>query len=246
LFGVQLKRKDFTISGRAIRYYELGEGTPVLLLHGAGGTAKIWHGLMKELSVRFRAIAPDLPGFGGSEFDRDALTPEGLAVFIERFLRALEINTASVVANSLGGAAACVFAAERPDMVDRLVLISPAGVSLSGEPHISAVSLISKLEALYTSVTGPDAELRNAAYTIHAIGAGGGLSASIEHLLGGIKAHTLILWGEDDRVIPQSHASIFNNAIHGSNLLVIPHAGHLPFVDTPRETSVSIIRCLTT
>lgn len=240
-----MKRSYISISGRAVRFYESGDGPAVLLLHGAGGSARLWRRVMGLLSSGFRTVAPDLPGFGGSEFDPGATSRDGMSRFIGEFIDALRVGKASIVASSMGGRAACIFAADRPERVASLVLVSPAGLHRPDEPAISLDGLLREVENGYAEHLHKGRwvaeELEKALSTIKALHENGGLSTDIEGELKRITAPTLIIWGGDDRVVPVSYSEMFARSIGGSAIEIIGGAGHMPYVDSPVETA-GIIR----
>ena len=111
---------------------EAGTGAPVVLLHGGGPGAtgaSNYSRNIGELARCFRVIVPDLPGYGQSSKDIDHSDPFGdLASAVAGMLDELDIEKTSMVGNSFGGAAALRLALDRPDRVDRLVLMGPGGV----------------------------------------------------------------------------------------------------------------------
>ncbi|MFJ2756332.1 alpha/beta fold hydrolase [Nocardioides sp. NPDC087217] len=111
---------------------EAGEGNPVVLLHGGGPGATGASNYARNidtLAERFRVIVPDMPGYGQSSKDLDVSDPFGdLALAVRGLLDALDIEKAHVVGNSYGGAAALRLALDRPDRVNRLVLMGPGGI----------------------------------------------------------------------------------------------------------------------
>ncbi|MFI5715683.1 alpha/beta fold hydrolase [Nocardia sp. NPDC051750] len=120
------------IGDRDIYFDEFGAGPPVLLLHGGGpgasGLAAYAHNV-EALARRFHVIVPDMPGYGRSAKRIDPADPFGdLAAAMTGLLDALELSSAHVVGNSYGGAAALRLAMDRPEKVDRLVLLAPGGI----------------------------------------------------------------------------------------------------------------------
>lgn len=120
------------VGHRDIQVTEAGAGSPVVLLHGGGAGATGVSNFSRNidaLAAHHRVIVPDLPGYGRSTKGIDASDPFGdLAMFVRGLLDELEITTAHLVGNSYGGAAALRCALDRPDKVDRLVLMGPGGV----------------------------------------------------------------------------------------------------------------------
>jgi pimeloyl-ACP methyl ester carboxylesterase len=119
-------------SGRSLRYLAGGEGPPVLLVHGLGGSALNWVAVAPELARRHRVLVPDLPGHGRSSPPgrRDSLTPfaDALAALLDREQAA----PAPVVGHSLGGLVAVRLAVQDPGAVAGLLLCAAAGISTTG------------------------------------------------------------------------------------------------------------------
>ena len=111
---------------------EAGAGEPVVLLHGGGPGATGASNYSRNIDVladRFRVIVPDLPGYGQSSKDIDLTRPvRRPRLRVRGLLDELGIEKAHLVGNSYGGAAALRLAFDRPDRVDRLILMGPGGI----------------------------------------------------------------------------------------------------------------------
>ncbi|MDO5619485.1 alpha/beta fold hydrolase [Kocuria sp.] len=130
--GVGMKRSTISVGHRQIFVSEAGDGEAVVLLHGGGAGASGLSNFARNihaLSQHFRVIVPDMPGYGRSSKGIDQSDPFGdLALFVRGLLDSLEIETAHLIGNSYGGAAALRCALDRPERVDRLVLLGPGGI----------------------------------------------------------------------------------------------------------------------
>jgi 4,5:9,10-diseco-3-hydroxy-5,9,17-trioxoandrosta-1(10),2-diene-4-oate hydrolase len=136
------------VGHRDIFVTEAGSGTPVVLLHGGGAGAtgaSNYSRNIDALAERFRVIVPDMPGYGQSSKQLDHSDPFGdLAFAIRGLLDELGIEKAHLVGNSYGGAAALRLAMDRPDKVDRLILMGPGGIGTTrGLPTKGLSSLLS-------------------------------------------------------------------------------------------------------
>ena len=109
-----------------IRYRERGEGEAIVFIHGVFCNGDLWRQVVPPLADDFRCITPDWPlGSHDPPLDRDAdLTPPGMARLIASFLEALELENVTLVGNDTGGAYAQLVAADHPERVARLVLLS--------------------------------------------------------------------------------------------------------------------------
>lgn len=111
---------------------ELGDGPPLLLVHGGGDAAFEWVPVLETLARRHRVLAVDRPGHGLADpFDYDGVDIlEHAVVFLREILDALELDAVDIAGNSMGGLWSVAFALEAPDRVSRLALVgAPPGVT---------------------------------------------------------------------------------------------------------------------
>jgi len=127
-----LTERTVTVSGKPIFFAETGTGPAVVMLHGGGPGASGVSNYSRNvdaLARHFRVIVPDMPGYGHSIKGVDQNDPFGyLADMIRRLLDELGIDTAHLIGNSYGGAAALRLALDTPDRVGKLVLMGPGGI----------------------------------------------------------------------------------------------------------------------
>ncbi|HEX7118587.1 MAG TPA: alpha/beta fold hydrolase [Longimicrobiales bacterium] len=127
--GVSAESRWSDADGRRIHYLEAGRGPAVVLLHGAGGGAANWFGVLGRLAERFRVLAPDLPGFGLSPpLEPRAALGRQIAAVVEGWLRGHGVERCGVAGTSFGGLVAFRLAQRWPDGVRRLALIDAAGL----------------------------------------------------------------------------------------------------------------------
>lgn len=119
-------------AGHETNYFDVGDGEPLLLLHGSGpGVSAYWNwvDVLEPLSRTFRVIAPDIAGFGYTGVRSDV--EYGLGVWVDHligFLDALGLASVTLVGNSFGGALTLAAASRFPERVDRIVVMgTPAG-----------------------------------------------------------------------------------------------------------------------
>jgi pimeloyl-ACP methyl ester carboxylesterase len=117
------------LRGGRVHWVGAGRGEPIVLLHGLGNNCLVWRRVIPTLAASHRVIAPDLPGFGHSDPARRG--PQ-LVAYIETVTALIEEQAGGrpvvLVGNSVGGAVALRVALDHPELVDRLVLVDPAGV----------------------------------------------------------------------------------------------------------------------
>jgi pimeloyl-ACP methyl ester carboxylesterase len=125
------------VDGQPINTIDLGEGDgpPLVFVHGLSGS---WPNWLEQLPVfaaaEHRVIAMDLPGFGHSPMPRERITISGYARLLDGLCEQLGIDAATVVGNSMGGFVSAELAIAFPQRVERLVLVSPAGLSTYRHP----------------------------------------------------------------------------------------------------------------
>lgn len=240
-----------------------GTGEPLVFVHGHLASSASWKHVLASAGGGRPGIAVDVPGFGASDrpwpYD---YTVEGEARSIEAFLDARGIRRPVLVGNSLGGAAVMRIAERRADRVAALVLVAAATAEapvpwpvlvlrtpILGELALAlstratvAIGLRRKMYARASSVT-PDA-IDDAWRPLTIPGTRRAALAAIRTdprpfrgMESRIAVPTLVVWGEEDRMIPLEEARRLAARIRGARLEVIHDAGHLPQREQPARFS---------
>ncbi len=117
------------IDGMQVRYRDEGEGSTVVLLHGACASLETWDRWTKRLKDRYRVIRIDIPGFGitGPAPDENLYKIEHAVEFLDRFVRHLDLEKFYLVGNSLGGYISWNYSLEYPHKVEKMILIDSVG-----------------------------------------------------------------------------------------------------------------------
>jgi pimeloyl-ACP methyl ester carboxylesterase len=253
-----------TVAGMRMHVRDTGprDGPVVIMLHGLGSSLHTWEAWAEALSAHDRVIRFDLPGFGltGPDPSGDYTDARSVAV-LGALMDALGVRRASLVGNSMGGKFAWMFAAEHPDRVVRLVLVSPDGFASPGfeygkTPDVPAVArllpytlprfmLRANVAAAYADPSKlTDAVLDRYRDMMLVPGNREALLARTaqvrleppEPMLRRIEAPTLLVWGEKDRLIPFSNAAEYMAAIPNCRLVSFPDLGHVPQEEAPAES----------
>ena len=135
----RLPLNSVTVQGQRMAYLDVGQGPPVLLLHGFGGSMWQWEHQQAALSAHFRVITPDLVGAGLSDKPDIEYRPDQQLAFLVGFMDALNISQASVVGNSMGAGLAIGLALDYPTRVSQLILID--GLPAHVMEHLASPSL---------------------------------------------------------------------------------------------------------
>lgn len=266
-------RRDVIVGGHHTRFLVAGEeGKPFVLVHGGGAGADCegnWADVIARLAPDFRVFAPDMIGFGHSaKPDADtfiygqAERERHLAAFVE----SLGVGPVVLVGNSMGGLTALGVARDRPDLVDRLILMGSAGIPVPHSDQLATIIdydfTVAGMERIVRSLTGgryvpppgmvdyrhtlsvdPDTRAAYKAITGW-MKARGGLQID-EELIQAVKVPTLVVGGKDDGVVPIACAYRFLELIPQSRGYIMPDCGHWPMIERPAEFADVIARFAT-
>jgi pimeloyl-ACP methyl ester carboxylesterase len=119
-----------TVAGRPVNVIEIGEGPPMVFIHGLSGSWQNWLENLPHFAQTHRCIAMDLPGFGYSPMPVEKITITNYGRIVDELLGALDVERAVIVGNSMGGFIANEIALQFSTRVEKLVLISAVGLSI--------------------------------------------------------------------------------------------------------------------
>jgi pimeloyl-ACP methyl ester carboxylesterase len=256
------------VADRPVNVIDLGDGPALVFVHGLSGSWPNWLEQLPVFADTRRVIAMDLPGFGHSPMPVEQITISSYAQILDELLGKLGVSAATLVGNSMGGFISAELAIAFPQRVERLVLVSAAGISTNGRRDVQrAVPALRRMErvvAAYTTWVAAHSDavarhpgLRNAALglvTRHPSrlnpalaaeqlrGAGkpgfmqalqANLDYPIRERLPEIACPTLIVWGEEDKVIPVRDAGVFEELIPGSRKVLFEDTGHMAMLERP-------------
>jgi pimeloyl-ACP methyl ester carboxylesterase len=122
-----------TVDGDAVNTIDLGQGPALVFVHGLSGSWPNWLEQLPVFAAEHRVITLDLPGFGHSPMPHREITIKGYARMLDGLLGELGVDSATVVGNSMGGFIAGELAIGFPERVQRLCLVSAAGISTHGD-----------------------------------------------------------------------------------------------------------------
>jgi len=254
--------KDVTVYGFKLHYLEAGRGAPLVLLHGLGGDGSRWAPNIEPLAREFHVFALDQIGFGESDKPLANYHTGMLAEFLVGFLKAVGVQKASLVGNSMGAGVALYTAAKFPQAVDRIVLADGGGYRSDGDRAATAPTpealhrrqiqnsvtreetreffrILFHDKSLVTDKMVDDqfAMRLRSAFTITKIQEAGekGLGSLTEAEVRAVKAPTLIVWGKYDELANPAGADRLAQAISGSRKVIIDNCGHMPQLEKTEE-----------
>ena len=243
-----------TVTGCRIRMMRKGQGEPLLFLHGASG-AQRWLPFMESLAQSHDVIVPEHPGFGTSEMPEWLDNVADLAHFYRDLMDDLGLDKVHLVGTSLGGWIAAELSTCSCEKLKSLTLVAPAGLSVPGvrRPDMfmwSPEELRRKLfhdPELAKSAPVPATEeevvlaLKNRLTTAK-LGWGTRMhNPQLRKWLHRIQAPTLIIWGDDDQVLPLAYGAAYRDLIPGSSLEIFSKCGHLPHVEKAHDFTRKLV-----
>ncbi|MDH4045850.1 MAG: alpha/beta fold hydrolase [Gemmatimonadota bacterium] len=267
LFGARLARRtgasqQFVVRGLATTAELVGDGPPVLFVHGFPLDRTMWRPVASALTG-WRRILPDLRGLGLSEGPDDGYAMAEYADDLAALLDVLRIPNAVVCGLSMGGYVAFELLRRHPNRVRALVLANTRAAPDDADGRTKrdatiarirrdglgflADEMLPRLLGSDTMQTSPDVvrQVRGMMTAQPALGLIGALTAMRDRpdarpMLGAIRVPTLVLHGSDDQLIPLTEARAMADAIPGAHFAAIPAAGHL----APLEQAVNTGRVI--
>jgi len=240
-----LTQERLTINGRTIVVNLAGAGEPVVLWHGAG-TFTGWDWI-KPLADGHRLIAPVHPGYGESEDDPQITSIQDYVMTYLDLFDQLGLDTFSLVGHSLGGWMAATFAMQHARRLRKLVLVSPAGLRVPAAPTADLFRILPEdlLPMLVADMGFFDGKLP-AQPTIDMIVAQfremtstarvaweRNYDPKLPRYLHRVTVPTLLLWGDQDRLVPVQQAAVWASSLPNAQIRTVPNVGHLVLEESP-------------
>ena len=240
---------ECVVKGLKIYYEKKGQGDTVLLLHGWASSVQPYRALIDQLSAKYQVIAVDFPGMGQSEEPKEPWDVDGYADFVLAFLEQFKLSKLSLIGHSYGGRVIIKLANRAlPFAIGKIVLIDSAGIKPPASKKKNArqrrykigkwflsrkliaklfPNALEKLKVKFGSADYVAASPMMRQCLVKAV------NEDLTHLLPGVKAPTLLVWGDRDTATPLSDAKLMEKAIPDAGLAVIPGTGHFSFVENP-------------
>lgn len=251
----------------SIRYVDTGKNksnpkiSPLLLLHGLGGSLDRWSEAIPFLSKYYRLLVPDIIGFGYSDKPHAEYNMDFFIKFIQRFLQIMDIDNLHIIGSSFGGLLALEYTIRFPKDINKLVLISPAGMMNHITPalnqYISAAlypTFYNVATAYYEMVYDPRMITEDSIQDfIKRMNLSNSKFAFMSTLISlknhpqltdrlNINTPTLIIWGRNDKLMPLRYAKKFQ--IPNSKLVIFDQCGHYPHVEKAEKFNRTVSRFL--
>jgi 3-oxoadipate enol-lactonase len=245
---------QMTVNDVTIGYTDEGRGVPLLFVHGFPLSRGAWQNQLNALRSSYRVVAPDLRGFGESQAGTGPVTMAQYADDLHALLQQLTTGPVVLIGHSMGGYVSFAFLRQYPKLVRGLVLVgtragkdtpeAAAGRRATAE-KVQANGVAVVIETMAPKMLAADNQDRAMAEQVRGFmapskpaGVSGALLGMAERPdataeLARISVPTLVITGADDALISPTESEKLAQAIPGSQLNIIPHAGHLVAFEQP-------------
>jgi pimeloyl-ACP methyl ester carboxylesterase len=244
--GRPMRQTEIKVAGTTLAYREAGAGATVLFLHDAAGAS--WDPLLDALSVRYRVLAPEHPGFGRGTIPDWMLSVGDVAFCYLDLLQAMDLRNVHLVGHGLGGWIAAELAIRSSARLASLALLAPAGVA--SETPFDDIFAWTAEEFARRQFHDPelardwqqaqakldiDIVLQNRTALARLAWNPRMHNPQLPYWLHRIDVPTLLVWGEDDRVVPFACHAPFKRAIRQLELIALARSGHALPIESARE-----------
>lgn len=236
-----------TVNDQSLYYQKVGSGKDLVVLHGWGhDVSSFWH-VVEQLKDTFTLYLVDLPGFGRSELPKKPFTVQDYAQTIAEFIRSQNIKPI-LLGHSVGGRIAIKLAANKPDLIEKLILEDAAGIKPKRDvPKVLLYPIAKAFRYLLPNIFGIKQRIRYRFYKALESDyiSAGPMKETLKNILAEdltpdlpkITTETLLIWGEED---PTLEASLANGKkmyrlIPNARIAVLEDIGHSPHLEKPEQ-----------
>jgi pimeloyl-ACP methyl ester carboxylesterase len=259
-------KKKAVYKNETVSFLDEGKGRTVVLLHGFLGAAEIWRPIIDDLSKRYRVIAIDLPGHGGTACMGYVHSMELMAKCIKAVLDSLKLRKYVIIGHSMGGYAALAFADLYPDNLKGLCLFHSTSYSDSPEKKTDRLRAIEVVKAgknpfIRSTISNLFAE-KNLKYLKNEVAfatkianqtSKQGMVAALhgmrdrtqrDLILGMVNYPVMMVIGRFDKVLMAEQLLEQSHLIINKTVLILEQDGHFGFLESPRESNMALRKFL--
>jgi len=242
-------REKQVVDGVETVLYTAGKGDPVFIFHGAGTVEGF--DFAEPLAEKFRVIVPFHPGFGESRDEPTFTESHDYVMHYLELFDQLGLEKVSIVGLSFGGYLAAKLASEHSHRLKKLVLIAPYGMDVKEYPMADTLALpVEKLLPMLVSnfdvlkkrlPENPDIDFIAARYreatTFARLMWEHPFDTRLPRYLHRVKVPTLMVWGDEDKIVPVQHAEVWKRGIPQAEVRIFKGAGHLVQLEKPEAVT---------
>ena len=256
-----LSKKVIQVDKYSIHYLEGGKGETILLLHGFNADKDNWSKFSESLVESYHVVAIDLPGFGeSSKIEAESYDIASQAKKVNSIVETLGLKKFHIAGNSMGGAISGKYAVDYPEKILSLALLNTAGILSAQKSEFT--KLVEKGDNLLLVKTPEDFKrmlgfaffeippipgrildyltkqsIKNRDFSDKIFQQLSKEKYSLESDLPKIKAKTIVIWGDKDRILHVSSTDVIKKALPDAKIVVLTNCGHIPMIERPAETA---------
>jgi pimeloyl-ACP methyl ester carboxylesterase len=248
-----LPTETIIVDGITIHHAVIGEGVPIVMLHGWGAEIKLIYPLAEQLvKLGYRCYMPDLSGFGASPEPPTAWTIFDYAELVRKYIHQQELERVHLFGHSFGGRLCMILGAKHPQLVHKITLADSAGLRpkqpLMSQLRLKTYKMIRDgLRNIgFKTLADQLASAYNKRYGSSDFNAVSGVmrqtfvnvvNQDLRDYAKQIQAPTLLVWGDQDHDTPLSQAHELEQLIPDAGLVVFAGAGHYSYLEKPHQTA---------
>lgn len=261
-----MNSRHVTIAGHKIAIAEAGQGAPLVYLHGFADVhaASVgWLPFHEELARSFRLIAPAHPACAGSDEDESIENIDDLAFRYVELFDELKLDRVNLAGACFGGWIAAELAVRHPERIRQLALIGASGLFIAGKPigdlfwEVQSENMteyrglrrlmFARADSPQALALFPDGraalDIELSRYKAMRFCSRVGFSPpyfhnrKLEQRLARYQGPALLIWGEEDRMVPVEHARAYQAGLQEAKLTMLAGCGHSPQIEKPSETA---------
>src|SRR5579885_1107027 len=241
----KLSTRHVLVDGVPAYYQVVGEGEPVVLVHGLSGSTRWWVRNVPVLSQHYQVYVLDLPGFGLMRRMRSRFTIEKALSWLIDWMEVVGLRRAHFIGHSMGGYICMLIAARRPELVESMVLVSPAAIPRARCVFGYFIPLVNSfiyLEPSFLPILLYDA-LRAGPFTLLQALQDIVMVQAYE-IMSKIAVRTLIVWGDKDFLVPPKLGHVIRQELPSARLLMLARAGHIGMYDQYHKFNAAVLAFL--
>lgn len=241
----KIYKETVLVNGQAIHYQYLGQGDPLVFIHGLAASSLWWARNISVIAKQYRVYLIDLPGFGNMRHAHTQFSIPNSIIYIHRWMQAIRLRSAHMVGHSLGGYICMALASYYPTTIKSLTLVDTVGIPM----HRTVPQMLWPLSKSVMGATPRSwpmlaydcwrtdpSTFWQAAQQIVALDATSIIAATT--------APTLLVWGKHDDLVPLANGIKMHALIKGSRLVILPKASHVSMYDQPAQFNAALLAFL--
>lgn len=225
-----------------MNFFEFGSGKEkkcLILIHGWGVNSRSFFPIVPFLHKDFKIYLIDLPGFGKTKFDPKLKSSFDYAQEVLKWIKSKKLKNVNLLGHSFGGRVTSILAQENPNLINKLILISPSGL-----PNKKLKFIYKIKDILPPKIVKKISPIARRIFSSRDYKNSGGkiklfkkiVKEDLTQIFKRIKTPTLIIWGKNDKELNWKLGEKLNKLIKRSQLVIVP-GDHFPFIEKPEETA---------